>query len=35
MAMKQLDGHLYEEIIQNMQEGVMVIGMNGEIVMLI
>lgn len=34
MAMKQLDGHLYEEIVQNMQEGVMVIGMNGEIVML-
>ena len=34
MAMKQLDGHLYEEIVQNMQEGVMVIGMKGEIVML-
>lgn len=34
MAMKQLDGHLYEEIVQSMQEGVMVIDMNGEIVML-
>lgn len=32
--MGQLDGKLYEEIVQNMQEGVMVIGMNGEIVML-
>ena len=32
--MKRLDANFYEEIVRNMQEGVMVIGMDGEIVML-
>lgn len=32
--MKQLDGRFYEEIVRNMQEGVMVIGIDGKIAML-
>ena len=32
--MKQIDGRLYEEIVQNMQEGVMVIGSDGKIAIL-